>query len=114
MTTQNVGGVLIDQGTLPLSSAAGQLAADFIDSTNGDAGRPELGPEEALNLALGFSFDLGESTWTIDFYDIELTDRVALGANVDFLDALNFVDGNVNGYTTVSAALTGPGCRWRY
>ena len=32
---------------------------------------------------------------------------MALGANVDFLDALNFADGNVNNYTTVSAALTG-------
>jgi iron complex outermembrane receptor protein len=107
VTTQNVGGVLIDQGTLPLSSAAGQLAADYIEATNGGAGRPQLGPEEALNLALGFSVDIGESTWTVDFYNIELEDRVALGANVDFLDALNFADGNVNDYQSVSEALTG-------
>jgi iron complex outermembrane receptor protein len=107
VTTQNVAGVLIDQGTLPLSSAAGQLGADYIAATNGGAGRPQLGPEEALNLALGFSVDVGESTWTVDFYNIELEDRVALGANVDFLDALNFADGNVNGYTSVSEALTG-------
>ncbi|MBT8065664.1 MAG: TonB-dependent receptor [Gammaproteobacteria bacterium] len=105
VTTQNVGGVLIDQGTLPLSSAAGQLAADFIESQGN--GRPGLGPEDARNLALGFAFELGESSWTVDFYDIELEDRVALGANVDFLDALNFVDGGVNNYTSVSAALTG-------
>lgn len=105
VTTQNVNGVLIDQGTLPLSSAAGQLGADFIES-QGD-GRPQLGPEDARNLALGFSFDIGESTWTVDFYDIELEDRVALGANVDFLAALNFADGGVNNYQTISAALTG-------
>ncbi|MGB5255870.1 MAG: TonB-dependent receptor [Woeseiaceae bacterium] len=105
VTTQNVGGVLIDQGTLPLFSAAGQLAADFIESQGN--GRPDLGPEDARNLALGVSFDLGETTWTVDFYDIELEDRVALGANVDFLDALNFADGGVNNYTSVSAALTG-------
>lgn len=105
VTTQNVNGILIDQGTLPLSSAAGQLGADFIAS-QGD-GRPELGPEDARNLALGFSFDLGESTWTVDFYDIELEDRVALGANVDFLAALNFADGGVNNYPTVVAALIG-------
>jgi iron complex outermembrane receptor protein len=105
VTTQNVGGVLIDQGTLPLSSAAGQLAADFIESQGN--GRPELGPEDARNLALGLAFEIGESSWTVDFYDIELEDRVALGANVDFLDALNFVDGGVNNYTSVSAALTG-------
>jgi iron complex outermembrane recepter protein len=105
VTTQNVGGVLVDQGTLPLFSAAGQLAADFIE--NQGNGRPQLGPEDARNLALGFAFDVGESTWTVDFYNIELEDRVALGADVDFLDALNFTDGNVNGYTSVSAALTG-------
>lgn len=105
VTTQNVSGVLQDQGTLPLFSAAGQLAADFIEADGN--GRPQLGPEDARNFAVGVSFDVGESTWTIDYYDIELEDRVALGANVDFLDALNFADGNVNGYTTVSDALTG-------
>lgn len=105
VTTQISEGQLTDQGTLPLSSAAGQLAADFIESQGN--GRPQLGPEDARNLALGFVFDVGESTWTVDFYDIELKDRVALGADVNFLDALNFADGNVNGYTTVSAALTG-------
>ncbi|MEM8984775.1 MAG: TonB-dependent receptor [Pseudomonadota bacterium] len=105
VTTQNVGGVLVDQGTLPLSSAAGQLAADFIASAGN--GRPELGPEDATNYAFGVAFDIGATSWTIDYYNIEVTDRVALGANVDFLDALNFADGNVNGYTTVSDALAG-------
>ena len=105
VTTQNVNGVLIDQGTLPLSSPAGQLAADFIASQGN--GRPELGPEDATNYAFGVSFDLGAATWTIDYYNIELEDRVALGANVDFLDALNFADGNVNNYMSFSAALTG-------
>jgi len=105
VTTQNVAGTLVDQGTLPLSSAAGQLAADFVESAGN--GRPQLGPEDAQNFSLGVAFDLGESSWTIDYYNIEVEDRVALGANVDFLDALNFADGNVNGYTSVSAALTG-------
>jgi len=105
VTTQNVNGVLIDQGTLPLSSAAGQLAADYIESFGN--GRPALGPEEATNYTLGVAFDWGISTWTVDYYNIEVTDRVALGANVDFLDALNFADPNGNDYQTVSAALTG-------
>lgn len=105
VTTQNVNGQLIDQGTLPLSSPAGQLAADFIESQGN--GRPGLGPEDARNFAFGVAFDLGGSSWTVDYYDIKLEDRVALGADVDFLDALNFADGNVNMYTTVSAALTG-------
>ncbi len=105
VTTQSVAGVLQDQGTLPLSSPAGQLAADFIESAGN--GRPALGPEDAQNLALGFAFDVGGSTWTVDFYDIELKDRVALGAQSDFLDALNFADGGVNNYESVSAALIG-------
>ncbi len=103
VTTQNVGGVLIDQGTLPLSSAAGQLAADFIEAQGN--GRPTLGTEDARNISVGFAFDLGGSTWTVDFFDIDVEDRVALGANVDFLAALNFA-GN-SSFGSVSEALTG-------
>ena len=104
VTTQNVNGVLIDQGTLPLFSPAGQLGADFIESA-GD-GRPELGPEEAENISFGIAFDIGDSTWTIDYYDIDVEDRIALGANVNFLSALNYAGGGTT-YGTVSEALTG-------
>lgn len=104
VTTQNVQGVLVDQGTLPLSSAAGQLGADFIASAGN--GRPSLGPEEAKNFSIGVGFDIADSVWTIDYYNIELTDRVSLGANVDFLDALNFTGGAGSNFATVSEALT--------
>lgn len=104
VTTQNVGGVLVDQGTLPLSSVAGQLAADFVESFGN--GRPELDTEDARNISFGFALDIGESTWTVDFYDIEVDDRIALGANVDFLDALNFAGGGTS-FGSVSEALTG-------
>lgn len=104
VTTQNVAGVLIDQGTLPLSSVAGQLAADFVESAGN--GRPQLGPEEAVNFSFGVGFDVAGSSWTIDYYNIELTDRVALGANVDFLSALNFAGGAGSDFGSVSAALT--------
>ena len=103
VTTQNVNGVLIDQGTLPFSSAAGQLAADFIESQGN--GRPTLGPEEAENFSIGFSWSVGDTSWTIDYYNITLENRVALGANVSFLDALNYAGGGTN-YQTVSEALT--------
>ena len=103
VTTQNVGGVLVDQGTLPLSSPAGQLAADFI--ANQGNGRPSLGPEDAQNFSLGVAFDVGATEWTVDFYSIDVEERVALGANVDFLDALNFAGGGTS-YTTVQEALT--------
>lgn len=104
VTTQNVQGVLVDQGTLPLSSAAGQIGADYIESFGN--GRPVLGTEEAENYSFGVVFDVGNSTWTIDYYNIEVTDRIALGANVDFLDALNFAGGGSD-YGSISEALTG-------
>ena len=104
VTTQNVAGTLIDQGTLPLSSPAGQLAADFVESAGN--GRPELGTETAENISLGVAFDIGVSTWTVDYYDIEVDDRIALGENVDFLAALNFAGGGTD-FQTVSAALSG-------
>ena len=106
VTTQIVGGSLTDQGTLPLFSAPGQLAADYIESQGN--GRPTLGPEEAENFSIGVAFDLENSSWTIDYYNIEVTDRVALGANIDFLEALNYVGGGA-AYTSVSDALTGLG-----
>ncbi len=105
VTTQNVNGTLIDQGTLPLSSAAGQLAADFIESDEGN-GRPTLGPEEAENYSIGVSFKIGESDWTVDYYNIEVKDRVALGANVDFLEALEYTDGTGSSFASVSEALS--------
>jgi len=103
VTTQIINGVLVDQGTLPLSSTAGQLAADFIESQGN--GRPELGPEEAENLSIGIAFDIGGSSWTLDYYDIDVEDRVALGQDVDFLAALNFAGGGAN-FASVSDGLT--------
>ena len=106
VTTQIIDGNLIDQGTLPLFSAPGQLAADFIESQGN--GRPTLGPEEAENFSIGVAFDLENSSWTIDYYNIEVTDRVTLGANINFLEALNYAGGGA-AYTSVSDALTGLG-----
>ena len=100
VTTQIIGGELIDQGTLPLNTAAGQLAADFIEST-GD--RPTLGAEDAKNFSAGIAFDTGGMNWTIDYFNIKVEDRVALGANVDFLAALQFAGAEAD---NVSDALT--------
>ena len=91
---------------MPLFSAPGQLAADYIESQGN--GRPTLGPEEAENFSIGVAFDLENSSWTIDYYNIEVTDRVALGANINFLEALNYAAGGA-AYTSVSDALTGLG-----
>ena len=102
VTTQNVNGVLVDQGTLPLNTAAGQLAADFIASQNGGQ-RPELGTEDAFNLSAGVAFDYEGLTVTIDAFQIDVDNRIALGANVDFLDALQFAGATAD---NVSDALT--------
>ena len=106
VTTQNVGGVLVDQGTLPLSSAAGQLAADFIQARDG--GRPELGTETAQNFTLGAAFDVGTMTWTVDYFNIAVEDRIALSANVNFLEALDFLGGQnaLGPFASVSDGIT--------
>ena len=103
-TIQN--GVLVADATLAFDSAAGQLGADFIASQGN--GRPTLGPEEAENFSLGLAFDAVGSSWTVDFYNIDLEDRVSVGNSVNFLDALNFAGGGTN-FTTVNAALNGLG-----
>ncbi|HAB77409.1 MAG TPA: TonB-dependent receptor [Gammaproteobacteria bacterium] len=102
---QNINGVptLVDQGTLPLNSAAGQLAAGFVESQTGV--RPALGTEDADNYSLGIAVDIDAFSFTLDYYNIKVTDRIALGANVNFLDALNAVNGD--SYTEVGLALTG-------
>lgn len=106
VTTQIVNGQLTDQGTLPLFSAAGQLAADFVESQGN--GRPELGTEDADNYSFGIAVDLDAWSFTLDYYNIKVTDRIALGANIDFLSALNLAGGGAD-YASVSAALTALG-----
>ncbi len=102
VTTQNVNGVLVDQGTLPLNTAAGQLAAAFIASENGGAS-PELGTEDAFNLSAGVAFNYEGLSVTIDAFQIDVDNRIALGANVDFLEALQFAGATAD---SVSGALT--------
>ena len=102
VTTQNVNGVLVDQGTLPLNTAAGQLAASFIASQN-NGNAPELGTEDAFNISAGVAFNYEGLSVTIDAFQIEVDDRIALGANVDFLEALQFAGATAD---SVSGALT--------
>ena len=82
VTTQAVGGVLQDQGTLPLSSAAGQFVNDEL------GGRFTLGPEDATNISIGAGFEIGSVSFTIDYFNIEVEDRIALTDQQDFLGLL--------------------------
>lgn len=110
VTTQNVNGVLIDQGTIPLSSNPGQLAADYLEDLSGI--RPELGPETAKNFTLGVAFDTGPVTWTVDYFNIKVADRIATSENIAFIDALDYLasEAGVSGASydnsSTSAAIT--------
>ena len=78
ITTAFVGGVLSDQGTLPLSSNAGQFV-------NEQLGNPfSLGPEDATNISLGAAFEIGSASVTVDYFRIEVDDRIAISDQQDF------------------------------
>ena len=107
VTTAFSGAVLVDQGTLPFDSAPGQLALDFVESTFGT--RPTLDPETANNLSLGVAFETGPMSWTVDYFNIKVKDRIAIVDQIEFLDILDFIaarDG-VAGYdnTTILTGL---------
>lgn len=100
VTTAFVGGVLSDQGTLPLSSAAGQFV-------NAQLGNPfSLGPEDATNISLGLGFEIGSASFTIDYFNIEVDDRIAISDQQDFQGLLAGVAGQ-NGVALAPGATTG-------
>lgn len=92
VTTAFVGTQLVDQGTIPLSSAAGQFISDFIVANPGffpgRTDRPTLGPEEADNYSIGAAFNIGRADVTIDYFNIEVSDRISISEQLDFLGAL--------------------------
>ena len=99
ITTAFVGGVLSDQGTLPLNSAAGQFV-------NEQLGNPfTLGPEDATNISLGVGFEIGALSFTIDYFNIEVDDRIAITDQQDFLGLLTQVANN-NGVALPTGAQT--------
>ncbi len=86
ITTAFSGTVLQDQGTIPLSSAAGQFISDFIVANGGE--RPTLGPEESDSFSIGAVFNVGNIDFTVDLYNIEVDDRISISEQQDFLFAL--------------------------
>ncbi len=108
VTTQIIGGELIDQGTIPLSTNPGQLAADFLEDSFGE--RPTLDVETAENISAGIAFATGPIDWTFDYFNIKVNDRIALSDDIAFIDALDFLadQQNVADYdnSNVANALT--------
>lgn len=110
VTTQFSNGMLQDEGTFPLNSPAGQIAADYIAGAVSSGGlglpRPVLGPEEAENYTLGAAFSVGAFDVTVDYFNIELTDRISRSSQIDFVSALQFFAAQ-NGVTVTSTTTGG-------
>ncbi|MFK8015802.1 MAG: TonB-dependent receptor plug domain-containing protein [Gammaproteobacteria bacterium] len=94
ITTAFSGTTLVDQGTIPLSSPAGQFIADFIVAQGGE--RPTLGPEESDNFTFGVGFALGSVDVTVDYFNISVDDRISISDQADFAGALRTTADNNN------------------
>ena len=86
ITTAFDGVNLVDQGTIPLSSTAGQFIADRLEADTGV--RPTLTPEESENFTVGTGFTIGGIDVTIDYFHIDVEDRIAISDQQDFLGEL--------------------------
>jgi iron complex outermembrane receptor protein len=77
-STNNVGGQLIEIGTFPVSSP---IAIAL--------GSQPLEPEESVNLSAGVVFNMVDGlNITVDYYNIELTDRIVLTENLTGADVV--------------------------
>jgi iron complex outermembrane receptor protein len=103
VTTQFSGTTLVDQGTIPLSSPAGQFIADYLVS-QGDP-RPTLGPEESQNFTIGTAFSVGNFDITVDYFNIAVDDRISISDQADFVGALQDVAAD-NGVPTTGTETT--------
>jgi iron complex outermembrane receptor protein len=75
-STELSAGVLVNNGTIPATSA--------VALRNG--GKP-LEPEDATNLTLGAYMAIGEFDITVDFFDIDVENRLNLSTEVELTDA---------------------------
>ncbi len=75
-STELTGGVLVNNGTIPASSPVAQAF-----------GAKELGPEESKNFTVGAFFSLGNFDFTVDYFNIEVDDRLNLSSEVNLTAA---------------------------
>jgi iron complex outermembrane receptor protein len=76
ISTQLVGTVLTNQGVIPSTSPAALLR-----------GGGTLQPEESTNMTFGAYFDAGPVNVTVDFFKIDLDDRLSLSNDFTLNDA---------------------------
>jgi iron complex outermembrane receptor protein len=69
ISTSFTGGVLVNQGVIPSTSAAARLR-----------GGSELGPEESTNITLGGYFTIGSVDITVDYFDVDVDDRLNISS----------------------------------
>lgn len=104
ITTQFVGGVLSDVGTLPITTAAGQ----FINARRMERGEAPftLDPEDSKNFSAGIATSFGPVELTVDYFNIKLDGRIATTDSLDFQQELiDFATANsvdVSGLTETS------------
>ena len=92
VTTAFSGAVIMEEGTLPLSSAAGQ----FVNQALG--GRYTLDAENARNFSVGATFPVAGFEVTVDYFNIAVEDRIAISEQQDFRGLL-VASGMRNGLT---------------
>ncbi len=76
VTTAFTNGFLTDEATLPPTNPISVLK-----------GGVPLDPEESVNLTVGAVFNFDALNLTIDYYNIEVTDRIALTSTQELTDA---------------------------
>lgn len=95
VTTQFSNGQLQDEGTFPLNSPAGLIAADYIAASVADGGlggpRPMLGPEKAKSFTAGLAWESGPFTVTLDYFNIKLDGRISRSSAINFPLALCYL-----------------------
>ena len=111
VTTQFSNGALQDEGTFPLNSPAGVIAADFISDTTANNGlglaRPTLGSETADSFTFGVAGEVGALSFTLDYFNIKLNNRISRSSTVDFPRALCYLARRENVANNCPANLAG-------
>ena len=75
VSTEFEGSKLVNNGTIPSTNPLAELR-----------GGQELEPEESENYTLGAVFNTGNFSLTVDYFSIEMTDRLALSRNYELTD----------------------------
>ena len=91
VTTAFDGSNLVDRGTVPLQSGAGQFIASRIEADTGV--RPTLTPEKSRSLSFGWSFAGDNIRADLNYYRIRVDDRISISDNQDFVGALRMFAG---------------------